>query len=207
MLSTASLLPESQENTFSLFTTANSTNFASYHFNSSSSVFQDPKACYCFSSHKRHISYLSRQSTHCRRDIHRLSEPYETSNFSFGVPGFSNQLRKIHNNPHPKARILGRHDRLNLYVSRPPSRENPVNKIVSPKASENKRNHFNNFISRFIGLCTSAKYAVPQAPLHYRSLQFLRNPVLTLLPMAFSAFFNYGGGGTFWPAPQKTQLG
>ena len=28
-------------------------------------------------------------------------------------------------------------------VSRPPSRENPVNKIVSPNASENKRNHFN----------------------------------------------------------------
>ena len=68
---------------------------------------------------------------------------YETSNFSSGVPGFSNQLQKIHNNPHPKARILGLHNRFNLYVSRPPSRENPVNKIVSPKASENKRNHFN----------------------------------------------------------------
>ena len=62
-------------------------------FNSSSSVFQDPKACYCSSPHKRHIShYLSRRSTHYRRDIHRLSEPYETSNFSSGVPGFSNQL-------------------------------------------------------------------------------------------------------------------
>ena len=132
------------------------------------------------------------------------SEPYETSNFSSGVPGFSNQLRKIHNNPHPKARILGLHDRFNLYVSRPPSRENPVNKIVSPKASENKRNHFCNFISRFIGLCTSAKYAVPQAPLHYRSLQFLRNPVLTLLPMAFSAFFNYGGGGFLACTPENT---
>ena len=43
----------------------------------------------------------------------------------------------------PKARILGLHNRFNLYVSRSPSRENPVNKIVSPKASENKRNHFN----------------------------------------------------------------
>ena len=52
-------------------------------------------------------------------------------------------LRKIHNNPHPKARILGFHNRFNLHVSCPPSRENPVNKIVSPKASENKRNHFN----------------------------------------------------------------
>ena len=114
------------------------------NFNSSSSVFQDPKACYCSSSHKRHISlYLSRRSTHCRRDIHSLSEPYKTSNFSSGVPRFSNQLRKIHNNPHPKARILGLHNRFNLYVSRPPSRENPVNKIISPKASENKRNHFN----------------------------------------------------------------
>ena len=86
------------------------------NFNSSSSVFQDPKACYCSSLHKRPLS---------------------------GVPGFSNQLRKIHNNPHPKARILGLHNRFNLYVSRPPSRENPVNKIISPKASENKRNHFN----------------------------------------------------------------
>ena len=114
------------------------------NFNSSSSVFQDPKACYCSSSHKRHIShYLSGRSAHCGRDIHRLSEPCETSNFSSGVPGFSNQLRKIHNNPHPKARILGFHNRFNLYVSCPPRREDPVNKIVSPKASENKRNHFN----------------------------------------------------------------
>ena len=114
------------------------------NFNSSSSVFQDPKACYCSSSHKRHVShYLSRRSTHCRRDIHSLSEPYKTSNFSSGVPGFLNQLRKIHNNPHPKARILGLHNRFNLYVSRPPSRKNPVNKIVSLKASEKKRNHFN----------------------------------------------------------------
>ena len=33
--------------------------------------------------------------------------------------------------------------------------------------------------------------------------------LLTLLPTAFSAFFNYGGegGGGFLPAPQKTQLG
>ena len=46
--------------------------------------------------------YLSRQSTHCCRDIHRLSEVYKTSNFSSGVPGFSNQLRKIHNNLLPK---------------------------------------------------------------------------------------------------------
>ena len=114
------------------------------NFNSSSSVFQDPKACYCSSSHKRYIShYLSRRSTHCGRDIHRLFEPYETSNFSSGVLGFSNQLRKIHNNLHPKARILGLHNRFNLYVSCPPSRQNPVNKIASPKASENKRNHFN----------------------------------------------------------------
>ena len=114
------------------------------NFNSSSSVFQDPEACYCSFSHKRHIPhYLSRRSTHCRRDIHRLSELYKTSNFSSGVPGFSNQLRKIHNNPHPKARILGLHNRFNLCVSRPPSRENPVNKIIIPKASESKRNHFN----------------------------------------------------------------
>ena len=36
--------------------------------------------------------YLSRRSNHCCRDIHRLSEPYKTSNFSSGGPGFSNQL-------------------------------------------------------------------------------------------------------------------
>ena len=40
------------------------------NFNSSSSVFQDSKACYCYSPHKRHIShYLSRRSTRCIRDI------------------------------------------------------------------------------------------------------------------------------------------
>ena len=62
MLSTASLLPKSQENTFSLFTTTNSTNFASCssEFQQLLECFQDPKACYCSSSHKRHIShYLS----------------------------------------------------------------------------------------------------------------------------------------------------
>ena len=149
------------------------------NFNSSSSVFQDPKACYCSFSHKRHIShYLSRRSTHCRRDIHRLSEPYETSNFSSGVPGFSNQLRKIHNNPHPKSRILGLHNRFNLYAS-----HLPVGKIQSIKSSARKLLRTKGTIlirqlSRFIGFCASAKYAVPQAPLHYRSLQFPRNSVL-----------------------------
>ena len=112
------------------------------NFNSSSSVFQDFKACYCSSPHKRYISHhLSRRSTHCRRDIHRLSEPYKTSNFSSGIPGFSNQLRKIRNNPSPKARILGLHNRFNLYDSCPPSRENSVDRIVSPKAK--KRYHIN----------------------------------------------------------------
>ena len=83
------------------------------NFNSSS-VFKDSKACHCSSPHKRHIShYLSRRSTHCHRDMHGLSELYKTSNFSSGVPGFSNQLRKIHSNPHPKARILGLHNRFN----------------------------------------------------------------------------------------------
>ena len=44
------------------------------NFNSSSSVFQDSKACYCSSPHKRHISHhLSRRSTHCCRNVHRLS--------------------------------------------------------------------------------------------------------------------------------------
>ena len=33
-------------------------------------------------------------------------------------------------------------------------------------------------LSRFIGLCTSVKRAASQAPLHYRSLQFLRNSVV-----------------------------
>ena len=121
---------------------------------------------------------LSRRSTHCRRDIHRLSEPYKTSNFSSEVPEFSNQLRKIHNNPHPKARILGLYNRFNLYVSRPPSRENSVNKIISPKASENKRNHFNKTALKIHRSLHFRKYVVPQAPLHYRSLQFLRNSVL-----------------------------
>ena len=147
------------------------------NFNSSSSVFQDFKACYCSSPHKRYISHhLSRRSTHCRRDIHRLSEPYKTSNFSSGIPGFSNQLRKIRNNPSPKARILGLHNRFNLYDSCPPSRENSVDRIVSPKAKKGTISIRQ--LSRFIVFCTSIKYAVSQATLHYRSLQFLRNHVL-----------------------------
>ena len=108
------------------------------NFNSSSSVFQDPKACYCSSPHKRHISLIIYLD-----NLLIAAGAYIDKYFSSGVPGFSNQLRKIHNNPHPKARILGLHNRFNLYVSRPPSRENSVNKIISPKASENKRNHFN----------------------------------------------------------------
>ena len=59
----------------------------------------------------------------------------------------------------------------------------PVGKIQSIKSSARKLLRTKGTISirqlsRFIGLCTSAKYAVPQAPLHYRSLQFLRNSVL-----------------------------
>ena len=58
-----------------------------------------------------------------------------------------------------------------------------VGKIQSIKSSARKLLRTKGTISirqlsRFIGLCTSAKYAVPQAPLHYRSLQFLRNSVL-----------------------------
>ena len=114
------------------------------NFNSSLSVFQDFKACYCSSPHKRYTShYLSRQSTHCHRAIHRLSELYKTNNFSSRIPGVSNQLQKIHNDPNPKARILGLHNRLNLYDSCHQSRENSVNRIISPKASTNKRYHLN----------------------------------------------------------------
>ena len=60
MLSTASLLPKSQENTFTLFTTTSSTNLRPTIQNSS--VFQDSKACYCSSPHKRHISHHLSQS-------------------------------------------------------------------------------------------------------------------------------------------------
>ena len=59
----------------------------------------------------------------------------------------------------------------------------PVGKIQSIKSSARKLLRAKGTISirqlsRFIGLCTSAKYAVPQAPLHYRLLQFPRNSVL-----------------------------
>ena len=59
----------------------------------------------------------------------------------------------------------------------------PVGKIQSIKSSARKLLRTKGTISirqlsRFIGLCTSAKYAVPQATLHYRPLQFLRNSVL-----------------------------
>ena len=58
-----------------------------------------------------------------------------------------------------------------------------VGKIQSIKSSARKLLRAKGTISirqlsRFISLCTSAKHAVPQAPLHYRSLQFLRNSVL-----------------------------
>ena len=154
-----------------------------WNFNSSSSVFQDFKACYCSSPHKRYISHhLCGRSTHCCRDVHRLSEPYKTSNFSSGIPGFPNQLQKIHNNSNPEARILGLHNRFNLCDSCP-----PIDRIISPKASKKKGTDCGRRwedqrlirqLSRFIGLCTSIKYAVSQAPLHYWSLQFLRNSIL-----------------------------
>ena len=75
--------------------------------------------------------------------VHRLSKLYKTSNFFSGVPGFSNQLRKVCNNPNPKTRILGLHNRYNLYDSCPPSRKNSVDTIISSKTSSNKRYHLN----------------------------------------------------------------
>ena len=59
----------------------------------------------------------------------------------------------------------------------------PAGNIQSMKSSDRKLLRTKGTISirqlsRFIGLCTSTKYAVPQAPLHYRPLQFLRNSVL-----------------------------
>ena len=144
MLSTASPLPKSQEIP-SVYLRQQALPILRptiRNFNSSSSVFQDSKTCYCSSQHRRHISHhLSRRSTHCRRDIHRLSEPYKTSNFFSGVPGFSNQLGKVCNNPYPNISIL--HNRFNLYDFCPPSRENSVDKISSPKASKGKRYHLN----------------------------------------------------------------
>ena len=150
MLSTASLLPKSQESTFSLFTTTSSTNFASYH-----SEFQQlldrvfPKILKPVIALLRTrgislIIYLDDLLIAAGTwDIHRLSEPYKTNNFSSGVPGFSNQLRNVRNNPFPKTRIFGLHNRFNLYDSCPASRENSVDKIIRLKASKNKRYHLN----------------------------------------------------------------
>ena len=121
--------------------------------------------------------YLFRRSTHCCRNVHRLSEPYKTSNFSSGVPAFSNQLRKIHIIPTQKLEFLGF-----IIDSTSMSLALPVGKIQSIKSSARKLLRTKGAISirlfsRFMSLCTSAKYAVPQAPLHYRSLQFLKNSV------------------------------
>ena len=150
-----------------------------WNFNSSLSVFQDSKACYCSSPHKRHISHhLSRRSTHCCRNVHRLFEPYKTSNFSSGVPGPSNQLQKICNNPNPKTRILWLHDRYNLYDSCPPSRKSQSIRSLARKLLATKGTISIRLLSRFIGLFTSVKHAVFKAPLHYRSLQFPTNSVL-----------------------------
>ena len=176
MPSTASPSPKSQENTFSVFTTTSSSPTIQ-NFNSSSSVFQDSKACYCSSLHKRHISHhLSRRSTHCCRDVRRRT--YKSSNFSSGVPGFSNQLRKVCNNPNPKTRILGLIiDTTSMTLALPIGKiqliESSAQKLLATKGSISIR-----LLSRFIGLCTSVKHAVFQAPLHYRSLQFPRNSVL-----------------------------
>ena len=135
------------------------------NFNSSSSVFQDSKACYCSSPHKRHISHhLSRRSTHCRRDIHRLYT--YISNFFSGVPRFSNQLRKVCNNPYLKTGILGLHNRFRSIKS-------STGKLLRTKDTISIRQ-----LSRFIGLCTSVKYVVSQPPLHYRLLQVPGNSVL-----------------------------
>ena len=37
----------------------------------------------------------------------------------------------------------------------------------------------------------------------YSFIKLSKNEALTLLPTAFSAFFNYGGGGLFGPHPRK----
>ena len=151
--------PKNQENTFSLFTATNSTNFVSY---------------YSEFPHKRHIfHHLSRRSTHCCMNVHRLFESYKTSNFSSGVPVFSNQLGKICNNPKPKTRILGLHNRYNLYDSCPQSRKNSVNTIFRPKASSNKKYHLNKTVFKI-----HRPLHFNKAPLPYRSLQFLGNSVL-----------------------------
>ena len=44
-----------------------------------------------------------------------------------------------------------------------------------------------------------------RVPNHFHPSLLHSQISLTLLPMAFSAFFNHGV--SFWPAPQKTQLG
>ena len=125
------------------------------NFNSSSSVFQDSKACYCYSLHKRHIAhYLSRRSTRCIRDIIDCLSHTKQVISLLESQGFRINYEKSIIIPTQKLEFLGfiidvsasLLCQLQLHstsVSRPPSRENSVNKIISPKASENKRNHFN----------------------------------------------------------------
>ena len=114
------------------------------NFNSSSSVFQDSKACYCCSPHKRHISHhLSSRSTHCCRNVYRLSEPYETSKISLLESlGFRINYEKSGIIPTQKLEYLGfTIDTTSVTLAEPPRRKNSVDTIISPKASSNKRYH------------------------------------------------------------------
>ena len=170
--------PKNQENTFSLFTATNSTNFVSY---------------YSEFPHKRHIfHHLSRRSTHCCMNVHRLFESYKTSNFSSGVPVFSNQLGKICNNPKPKTRILGLHNRYNLYDSCPQSRKNSVNTIFRPKASSNKRYHLNKTVFKI------------HRPLHFNKTWCL--PGTSALPITSVPRKLCFKGSPILPPPQSVQF-
>ena len=114
-----------------------------WNFNSSSSVFQDPKACYAL-LRTRGISliiYLDDLLIATGTYIDCLNHTKQVISLLESL-GFRINYEKSIIIPTQKLEFLG-FIIDSTSVSRPPSRENPVNKIVSLKASENKRNHFN----------------------------------------------------------------
>ena len=182
MLSTASLSPKSQENIFSLFTTTSSANFASYHSGISTAprVFSKILKPVTALLRTRGISliiYLGNLLIAAGTYIDCLNHTRQVISLLESL-GFRISNEKSVIIPTQKLEYLGfiidsTSMTLDLPVGKTQSIESSAQKLLRTKGTISIRR-----LSRSIGLCTSVKYVVSQAPLHYRSLHFLRNSVL-----------------------------
>ena len=147
-----------------------------WNFNSSSNVFQGSKACYC-SLHTRGVSliiYLDDLLIAAGTYIDWLNHTKQVISL-LGSLGFRVNQEKSVIIPAQKLEYLGfiidtTSMTLALPVEKIKSIQSSARKLLATKGTTSIR-----LLSRFIGLCTSVKHAVSQAPLHYRSLQFVRN--------------------------------